>query len=108
MENELDKFKDISLRQGDDYRWFLSMTKDERKAYYRYLDNIMAQNGDFASAFDEEVAENRAFGLAEGRAIGRAEGQAEIILNMLDSGMLPEQISNLTGLSIEEIIKLKG
>ncbi len=100
MENELDKFKDLSLRQGDDYRWFLSMTKNERKSYYRYLDNIMAQNGDFVSAFDEEVAENREIGLAEGRA--------EIIRNMLESGMHPEQISTLTGISIEVITKLKG
>ncbi len=83
------------------------MTKDERKTYYHHLYNIMAQNGVFASAFDEGLAENRAFGLAEGRAIGRAEGQAVIILHMLESGMPPEQISSLTGFPIEEITNLK-
>ncbi len=78
----------------------LSMTKAEREAYFRHLDNIMVQNDAIDTARDE--------GIEEGKALGIAEGQALIIGHMLESGMPIEQISSLTGLSIEEITKLKG
>ena len=45
-------------------------------------------------------------GLAEGRAEGRAERQKEIVKNMLKNGISKEQISSMTGISIEEIEEL--
>ena len=48
-------------------------------------------------------AEGHAEGLAEGLAEGRAETLSEIARKMLASGMPVEQITRLTGLSVEDI-----
>ncbi len=86
----------------------LSMTKAEREAYFRHLDNIMVQNDTIDTAREEGRAEGREEGRAEGREEGKTEGQAAIIRTMLKNGLPIEQISIFTGLSIEEIRKLKG
>ena len=46
-------------------------------------------------------------GMAEGRAEGKAEGKTEIAKKMLKKCMKIEDIIELTGLSQEEIAKLK-
>jgi predicted transposase/invertase (TIGR01784 family) len=46
-------------------------------------------------------------GLEEGRAEGRAEKQVEVARTMLADGMSPELVSKYTGLSEEDIAKLK-
>ena len=47
-------------------------------------------------------------GRAEGEAKGRAENSREIASKMLAMGLTPEQISQATGLSEEEIAGLKA
>ena len=42
----------------------------------------------------------------EGREKGRAEGRADIILNMLRRNVQPQQIHQMTGLSLEQILKI--
>ncbi len=49
------------------------MTKGEREAYYRHLDNIVILRNNIYT----ERAEGRAEGRMEGRAEGRMEGRAE-------------------------------
>ena len=44
---------------------------------------------------------------AEGRAEGRAEGIAEVAKKMLDKGMSAEVVADMTGLSLDEVFKLK-
>ena len=44
---------------------------------------------------------------AEGRADGKAEANREVALAMLGDNMNPEQISRLTGLSVEEVLTLR-
>lgn len=44
----------------------------------------------------------------EGLVTGRAEGRAAVILNMLAGGEPMEKIVNYSGVSREEIIKLKN
>lgn len=55
----------------------------------------------------EGRAEGKALGLAEGKAEGRAEGEAkarlEVAKKMLDKGMAVQEISEITGLSDEEL-----
>ena len=57
------------------------MTKDELRAYYRHLDNVVILKDNIITATGEARlearAEGRAEGLAEGRAEGRIEGLAE-------------------------------
>ena len=63
----------------------------------------------------EGIAEGKAEGIAEGKAEGIAEGKAEGILEgikqvaqkALNDGLPVEQIASFTGLSVEEINKLK-
>ena len=59
----------------------------------------------------EGIAEGRAEGIAEGRVEGRAEGRAEgfmeVAKKMLDKGMSAEVVADMTGLSLDEIFKLK-
>ena len=65
-----------------------------------------------AQGLEEGLAEGRAEGIIEGRAEGKAQGIAEeamrIAHNLLASGMEEEFISKNTGLSLEEIEKLKN
>lgn len=113
----------------------LSMTKAERDAYYRHLDNVMVQNDAFDTARTEGraeglaegraegLAEGRAEGLAEGRAEGLAEGRAEGLAEGLAEGRLQEKldtarkltainlpvetIMQVTGLSADELANLR-
>ena len=92
----------------------LSMTKAQREAYFRHLDNLMQDNDAYDTARDEGftigLAEGRAEGLAEGRAEGRAEGEANAKLaianKMLAGGMDIALIASLTGLSESELSSL--
>ena len=64
-----------------------------------------------AYVFDEGKAEGEAKGRAEGEAKGRAEGEAEerikLITSMLKNDISMKLIAKCTGLSVEEISKLK-
>ena len=59
----------------------------------------------------EGKAEGRLEGRAEGKAEGRAEGeqamQTDIIKHMLDKGKRAEEISDLTGISLENIVAIQ-
>ena len=46
-------------------------------------------------------------GRNEGRYEGRNEGRAEIVLNMLQNKKKPEEVAELTGLSLEEVEMIK-
>lgn len=114
---------------------YLAMTKAERQAYDKHIDNIMIQNDVIDTAqieghalgHAEGKAEGRAEGLAEGRVEGRAEGLAEgraeghaeglaegmtkreleIASNLKKMGMPTAQIMLATGLSEKEISELQ-
>ena len=87
------------------------MTKAELDAYYRHLDNIVILKDNIFT----ERAEGRAEGHAEGRVEGHAEGRVEGInegrleekreaaSNMKTLNIPLDVISQVTGLSIEEI-----
>ena len=70
------------------------MNREELRAYYKHLDNIVILR-------DNIMTER-----AEGRAEGRAETQTAIARNLKSLGMSNEQIAAATGLAEEEINKL--
>lgn len=90
------------------------MSKDELKAYYRHLDNIVILRDNIFTEREEGRwegrMEGRMEGLEEGRMEGREEGeklkQQEIARNMKQLGLQNDIISTATGLSTEEIEKL--
>ena len=106
------------------------MTREELRAYYRHLDNVVILRDNITTARGEGKLEGRAEGIAEGRAEGIAEGRAEGIAEgraegiaegraegrtealtetarkLKAMGLPAEQIAEGTGLSIEEIARL--
>jgi len=100
----------------------IMMSKAERQAYDRHIDNIMVQNDVMDTAHIEGLAEGMekglaegmekgmAKGLAQGKAEGLAQGRAkrdkEIASNMKKLGLPVSQIMQITGLSEKEIAEL--
>ena len=79
------------------------MTKTELEAYYRHLDNIVILKDNILTERAEGRAEGRAAGRVEGRAEGRAEEKRETARNMKALNIPINTISQITGLSAEEI-----
>ena len=78
---------------------YLSMNQKERARYESHLDAVMTQNDVLESA----KLEGRAEGLAEGEAKGRAEERFIIADKMLARGLPPEAVSEITGMTVEEL-----
>lgn len=78
------------------------MSKEELKAYYRHLDNIVILKSNIFTEREE--------GRVEGRAKGRAEGekskQLEIARNLKRMGLSTADTCKATGLSAEEVERL--
>ena len=94
------------------------MSKAERSAYYKHLDNIVILRDNIYTEREEGRLEGRAEGREEGRAEGREEGRAEgraegreeerrqNARRMKDLGLPAETISTVTGLTLEEVAEL--
>lgn len=98
------------------------MNKMERNAYYKHLDNIVILRDNIYTERMEGRLEGRAEGREEGRAEGREEGRAEGKAEGKEEGRMEERkanakkmkslgipadtISQITGLSIEDINSL--
>lgn len=77
---------------------------------HEYEDSLKAYR-DIKNSIDTALELGREQGLAEGieqgRAEGKAEGRAQIVLSMLAKGLDIATVSELTGLSVEEIRTLQ-
>ena len=90
------------------------MTKMERNAYYKHLDNIVILRDNIFTEREEGRWEGRLQGMEEGRKEGRKEGREEGRLEerkanarkMKDLGMPADTISQITGLQVEDIDSL--
>lgn len=74
------------------------MSREELKAYYKHLDNIVILR--------DNIMTERAEGRAEGVAEGRAEEKVAIARNLKALGMTAEQIAQATGLTKEEVERI--
>lgn len=90
------------LREAREKLQYLMMSKAERQAYDRHIDDIMVQNDVLDTAKREGLAE----GLAIGKAEGRAESMAEAARKLKLLGTPAQVISQVTGLSVDEIAVL--
>ena len=83
------------------------LSKDELKAYYRHLDNVVILRDNILTERAEGRVEGHAEGRVEGLVEGRAEGEhvrsVEIARKMKIKGMSVSDISDMTGLDVEEI-----
>ena len=79
-----------------------NLSKEERAR----LEEDWKDYNDLFNTVDYAKKEGKAEGLAEGKAEGRAEEKSDIARKMMECGMDMEQISQITGLSLEQIKKL--
>ena len=82
------------------------MSKAERSAYYKHLDNIVILRDNIYTEREEGRLEGRAEGREEGRAEGREEERRQNARRMKDLGLPAETISTVTGLTLEEVAEL--
>ena len=87
-----------------------SLTPTERYSYEADVKNARDALNRMRGARQEGFAEGRAEGRAVGHAEGRAEGRAEALMatarKLKAMGVGIEQISEATGLDIDEIMQL--
>ena len=94
------------LQEAREKLKYYEMSNAERHAYDEHINAIMIQNDVLGNARMEGHAEGKAEGRAEGKAEGRAEEKSDIACKMMKCGMDLEQISQITGLSLEQIKNL--
>lgn len=82
------------------------MSKEELDAYYRHLDNIVILRDNIRTERAEGLAKGREEGREEGLAKGRTEERIENARKMKMRGLDDSMISDITGLTIEEIRKI--
>ncbi|MDE6793757.1 MAG: hypothetical protein K2J63_00440 [Muribaculaceae bacterium] len=97
---------------------YLKMSKEERDAYDRHIDNIMVQNDvldnakeegreeGFIEGREEGLVQGREEGLVQGREEGRIQERVEIARNLLSIGMDIDSIAKATGLPPDYIQSL--
>lgn len=98
------------LNEARDRLRIARMTKEELASYYRHLDNVVILRDNIETAKAEGRIDGRVEGRAEGRAEGLAEGRAEerkeTARKMKQHGLTLALISQITGLSEEEVAEL--
>ena len=82
------------LKEARQRLLYMTMTDAERQAYDAHMDDIMVQNDVLDTA------------KMEGRAEGRAEERMEIAKKMKSMGMVIEAISQISGLTAEQVKQL--
>jgi predicted transposase/invertase (TIGR01784 family) len=109
---------DEYIREAVHYTEIGAYNKNQLLAYDKIRMAIMSEYTLISDSKEEGIAVGRVEGRAEGRAEGHAEGLAEglekgvekgvekVAINALKKGISPEDISDLTGLSLSEINKL--
>ena len=85
-----------------------SLSQKDKQAYYRHLEAVRHMKSLFDTSRDEGYQEGIIKGEAKGRVEGRVEEKKEIALNLLAYNTPIDIIAKSTGLSIEEIKKLKS
>lgn len=83
----------------------------EKKDYVRHMENLRYQRSVIKTGYDDGLQEGRAEGRAEGLAEGLTQGEknakVKMALNLLALGVSIETIVQASGLTQEEIEKLK-
>ncbi|WP_316353580.1 Rpn family recombination-promoting nuclease/putative transposase [Candidatus Trichorickettsia mobilis] len=85
----------------------MNFTAEEREAYEDHLKWLMIEANTLKKYEQKGREEGRAEGREEGREEGKAERNIEIAKNLLSQNIDINTIATATGLSTEEIIKLK-
>lgn len=82
------------------------LSKAELEAYYRHLDNVVILRSNIYTEREEGRLEGRMEGLEEGLEKGEKKKALDIARKLKSKGMFAADISDLTGLPIDEINEL--
>ena len=81
--------------------------RDIEDAKWEKIGREIAKNEGYNDGKNEGRAEGRAEGRIEGQIAGEQKKQQEMVENLLKFGDSVEKISNVSGLSVDEILKIK-
>ncbi len=118
-----DEFKAKGLKEAKNKLDILKLSEPERKEYERFIEQVRYEESLIVSNYEvgeqkgiekgrkegkeEGIKEGKEEGLKEGKKEGKKEMSIEITKKCLQKGMSISEIIELTGLSKEEIEKLK-
>ena len=85
---------------------YFSMSSQERQAYDEHISAMKIQNDVLDSAKLEGRLEGREEGRLEGREEGRLEEKRLMVCGLKEQGVSVEIISQVSGLSMEEVLKM--
>ena len=94
-------------REAIEYMEKAAYTKEQLEAYDKWKINAMTERSALNDAKKEGRAEGRAEGRTEGVEIGENNKAVTIALKMLRKGVSVEDICDFTGLSQQQVEKLK-
>ena len=95
-------------RLNSDATFVYGLTPEEDELLVRNTRDEFVRREAMAEGLAEGEAKGKAEGLAEGQAKGKAEGKTEIATNLLKKDYSIEEIVEITGLTKEEIEKLRS
>ena len=101
------ELNDPNLKKAINVLEIMNFTAEEREAYEDHLKWMRIEANTLKKYEQKGREEGEAKGRAEGEAKGKAEGKIEIAKAMLKKDMPLEEIMEFTGLSVEELVKLK-
>ena len=93
-----DNFKAPGLKKAKEVLDVLKLSDEERRAYDRYADDLHLQASMVQSTYG--------VGKLDGFKEGRKEGHIELIKKMLGKGKSPEEVSNLTDVPLQEVLRI--
>ncbi len=106
---EVAKLANLDNNERFNYDYSLKVLRDIYATQTYAIETALTQGREAGIAEGREVgiAEGREAGIAEGLERGKAEGERQaklaIAKTLLTNGMTPQQVSDLTGLSLEEL-----
>jgi predicted transposase/invertase (TIGR01784 family) len=98
-----DEFSAKGIKEAKDKLDIMKLPKDKQLAYNRYIEDLMYQN----SLINSNYGAGKIEGIKEGIEKGEKQAKIEIAKKSLSQGIDLNTISLITGLSVEEIKKLK-
>jgi predicted transposase/invertase (TIGR01784 family) len=95
-----DTFKAKGMKEVREHLDYEKLSPEEKRRYEKQIDIKLGWDSSIETAKQE--------GLAEGREEGKQEAKLEIARNLLSLGLPVESIAESTGLSVEEVEKMKA
>lgn len=102
-----DHFQAKGLKKAKQALDILKLSDEERSVYEQYQQDMHYQASMVESSYGMGRLEGVQEGRKEGRKQGRREGIVQVALNMKQKGFALDAISQMTGLSIDEINRIE-